>query len=274
MMTSAPWIAAAGGVLLWLWSWRQLWTRPRPLTFHPHETSWQRAQKAFVRWAQNRWSHRIREELAVLGWSSGQTVFWVLFFGALIGVPLALVTQNHVVALIGAVFGAWWGPQLWIHRHFVSWQHELLRDFVPLVLMLSVYFDLGYAPERAVEEALIAVGPQTAQELQRLLAAWHQQTDTPAVIVQQWAARLKLLPYQQLADTLSHHLERGISGDALKPLHTLIAAQQQQGTRALADRVDQQITIVPALVILAMMLIVMVTFFAHGLAPSGGITVL
>ncbi|PSR37257.1 MAG: hypothetical protein C7B44_04645 [Sulfobacillus thermosulfidooxidans] len=271
---SMPWIAAGGGVLLWLWSWRQLWVQPRPLTFTPEDTRWQRWQHALVRWTQNRWSRRVRDELAILGWSTGQTAFWVLFFAAFVGLPTDIVTHHRLFALMAALFGAWWGPQLWIHRNFLAWQQELLRDFVPLVLMLSVYFDLGYSPERAVEDALIAVGPPTEKELQRLLAAWHQQTGTPAAIVQQWAARLKLLPYQQLADTLSHHLERGISGAALKPLHTLISAQQQQGARALADRVDQQITVVPALVMLGIMLMVMFTFFAHGTGSTSGITVL
>lgn len=268
------WILGGAGLALWIGVWVSLWRVPRPLTFTPR-ASWRvRWRDAFVRFMQRRWSAQILEELAVLAWPSTVVAFWALFFAAFAGGPVWILTHSRFLAFVMAGGGAWLGPQFWIHRNFLSWQHDLLRDFVPLVLLLSVYFDLGYSPERAVEEALGAVGPNTATQLRLLLASWHQQAGTPAAAIQAWAEPLRLLPYQQLADVLAHHLDRGISGAALKPLHTLISAQQQQGARALADRIDQQITVVPALAMLGLMLIVMFTFFAHGMAPSKGVTVL
>lgn len=268
------WLAGGAGASLWIVTWVALWRTARPLTFAP-ETPWRvRARDAVVRFMQRRWSARILEEMAVLGWPPAMAGFWALFFAALGGVPALLVSRSSLVALCVAGGAGWIGPQLWIHRNFVSWQQDLLRDFVPLVLLLSVYFDLGLSPERALEEALPAMGVNTAAQIRFLLTSWHEQVDTPAGALQTWAARLKLLPYQQLADVLAHHLDRGLSGDALKPLHTLISAQQQQSARALADRVDQQITVVPALAMMGLMLIVLFTFFAHGLGAGGGITIL
>jgi len=268
------WLVAGGGVSLLLWSWVGLWRNEKALTFIPH-TSWRvRWRDAFVRFLQRRWSAKILEESAVLGWTPATISFWALLFAAFVGLPTVIVTHNRLLALVFAGVGAWLGPQFWIHRNFVGWQQELMRDFVPLVLLLSVYFDLGLSPERAFEEALSAVGEQTAKQIRLLLAQWHQSNTSPAAIIQAWAAPFKLMPYQQLADVLAHHLDRGLSGAALKPLHTLITAQQQQGARAMADRVDQQVTVVPALVVLGLMIMVMFTFFAHGLGSTGGVTLL
>lgn len=271
---TAAWIVGGLGAACWLGAWIALWQVPSVITFHPVEPWPVRARDALIRWMQQRWSAQVLAEMAVLGWSPALVAVFVAAFAALAGLPVLAVTHRVIVALIAGLLAGWFGPQLWVHRNFVGWQQELARDFVPLILLLSVYFDLGLSPERAVEEVLPAMGPATAAQLRILLTQWHQQIDTPGRILRAWAARIKLMPYQQLADVLAHHLDRGMSGEALRPLRTLVSAEQQQGARALADRVDQQVTVVPAVALLGLMMIIIYTFFAHGLGGGAGVTVL
>ncbi len=267
-------ICGGAGVAIWGWGWWHLWRRTPALSFIPRVSWGTRLRNGLLSSVQQRWAYRVRQELAVLGWTPGTVALWTVFFAAFAGIPTLMVTHHVLWGLVAAGGGAWFGPQLWIHRHFIGWQQELLRDFVPLTLLLSVYFDLGFSPETALTETLAALGEVTATQVRRLLAQWQQQDGTPADAVQHWAMRLHLLPYQQLADVLANNLDRGLSGAALKPLQTLVSAQQQQGARALADRVDQQITVVPALAMLGLMLVGLYAFFAHGLAGHAGITVL
>lgn len=273
-ISSLPLIVGVAGVSLWGWGWWRVWHQAPVLSFTPRARWSTRLRNGLLTALQQRWAHRVRQELAVLGWTPATVAIWTVFFAAFAGIPVLIVTHHLLWGLVTAALGAWFGPQFWIHRHFVSWQQELLRDFVPLTLLLSVYFDLGFSPEAALTETLPALGEVTATQVRRLVAQWRQQDGTPAEAVQHWAQRLQLLPYQQLADVLANNLDRGLSGAALKPLHTLVSAQQQQGARALADRVDQQMTVVPALAMLGLMLVGLYAFFAHGLAGQGGLTVL
>ncbi|MDA8207019.1 MAG: hypothetical protein M0Z36_13205 [Thermaerobacter sp.] len=216
----------------------------------PEAIGWTPPTHWIDRWTQaidhglrRRWSPATRQQAEILAIPPWR-VLGLYGISAVGGAGVGYDVLHGVIwAVILGSLAAWKTPAYLIKRQFRARQVALARDFPPLVLMLRIYLALGDPLPVALRHSRPAISKMGQTELNRLLSA--MQAGVRQAALKRWGQRTGLPNYKLLADTLSQGWDQGLTADALQPLDTLVESSREQGTRALTERLDGTITLVP-----------------------------
>ncbi len=263
MITLTPWAAGLSGlaagssaVLVGL-----LLSRPQPLR-------WAAGPRGVVGWI-NRYAAQTRRRLspAVLAQAdvlqlSARQVLALAAGGALVvGLVVAALLPVRWLGVPAAVTGFYLTPSLQVRQRFRAYQEAMRAAFEVQVLLLRIYFDLGFSVLEALRLMRSALYGPARQELDRLLSDLAEGRRDAAFHA--WAARTGLLEYRLLADTSVQQRGRALRGDALDPLDTLLAANRQQSMKTLTDRLASSAATTPIVAVMAVVALYLYALFAR-----------
>lgn len=165
------------------------------------------------------------------------------------GLTAVFLRPARWLGVFTAIGGFYLGPSWIVGRRFREYQQAMQTAFETHVLLLQIYLSLRQPIATALKTMRGALNGSPQHELDRLLGDMTAGRGDYAFT--RWANRTQLPEYRMLADTIIQQRGRGLTGDSLEPLDTLLAANRQQNMRSLTNLLSAGGFIVPMLCALA-----------------------
>lgn len=162
--------------------------------------------------------------------------------------------------IVPAAIGFIITPSYLVRRKYKAYQQELLRNFPKTVMLLRIYFDLGFTLLDALKQVRLALSGYSLMEMDRVLQTMAIGNQNKAF--KDWAERADLMEYNLLSDTITQQQGRSLKGEILKPLDTLIEASQNQNVRSITEKISSMSSAIPITATMGTVIIYMYSIFA------------